>query len=233
MAQFHAHISVSTILGVIYAFLGIYFLDVYPELAILAAVLCALAGLLPNIDQPGSFSARELAGIIAAVTPLALFEYFPLLRSGGLPRVALIVILSYLLARVFIIRGLQKFTVHRGVLHSIPAALLSFELVYLFFGNEVYWADRTFLALAAFLGYCSHLLMDASTNVDIIGSAMGKGKKGAPALSITGNTVISSLVMYGLVGYLGYIVHKDLYPKANAFYKKYQEEKAQQASTQE
>lgn len=230
MAQFHAHISISTILGIIYAFLGVYFLDVYPELAILSLVLCSLAGLLPNIDEPGSFSARELAGILAAVTPLTLFEYFPFLRSGGLPRVALIVILSYLLARVVIIRGLQKFTTHRGVLHSVPAAILAFELVYLFFGGDVYWADKTFLALAAFLGYSSHLIMDASTNVDIVGSAMGKGKKGKPALSLAGNTPFSSVLMYGLVIYLGYVVHKDLYPKANEFYQKYKAQNEEQAS---
>ena len=89
----------------------------------MSAVIIAIAGMLPDIDASQSSPAKELAGLIAALTPVFLLEYFPKLHTAGTARIALVVICSYLLTRLVVVRGLESFTKHRGMIHSIPGQL--------------------------------------------------------------------------------------------------------------
>jgi len=210
MPQYQSHISFSTAVAVGYALAGYYWWGIYPELTFLATVIVVITGMLPDIDASGGIPSRELGGLLAAVAPIALIELFPELKSGGIARVALVVICSYILTRLLIIRGLKVVTAHRGIVHSIPAAILTFELVYLLFW-DLYQLDRLYIAGAAFVGYFSHLFLDGLGNVDLIGHVVGKAEQKKAAMKLRGENWGSTAVLYASVVILGWYIAQDFY----------------------
>jgi membrane-bound metal-dependent hydrolase YbcI (DUF457 family) len=211
MAVQQSHMSFSLLLAVLYALFGLLFLAIDPERVLLASIIVVLAGMLPDIDGGVEAPARELGGLLAAVLPLLLLEYFPSVKAGGVARIALIVVCGYLLTRISVVRVLQKFTAHRGMIHSLPAAIITAELTYLLF-FDLRMIDKVYISMAAFAGFFAHLLLDAYTNLDLIGRAMGQQKKQPSALKLFGSSARTAFVMYTCMIFLGWLVAKDIYP---------------------
>lgn len=215
MVQTKGHLTFSIFLGGSYALLGVYGLGFLPEHAILAMLLVLIFGMLPDIDSSGSNVAKEFGACLAAVAPIVILEYFPELRVGGLSRIALVVIACYLATRIITMQGLHQITKQQGMIHSVPAAIIVFELSYLFF-YDLFWQDRLFLAVAAFLGYMGHLFLDATSNFDIAGTAFGGGKKGRPVLKLVGENWLANVVVYCCLMFFGYHVFLDISPHLEA-----------------
>ncbi len=212
MAKEQSHFSFSVGLAVIYVLAGVTLFSFPPEVLFLSAVIVVIAGMLPNVDQGSSGPAHEFGGLLAAISPLIFFQFFPQYQDGGITRLALVVICCYLLCRVIISRVLENVLVHRGMWHSLPAAIITAEAVYLLFW-DLSQRGRLFLAAAAFSGFIAHLIMDAYTNLDLVGRAMGRGVQKQPgALKIKGATWGSTIAMYACMTVLGYYVMQDLYP---------------------
>ncbi len=207
MAQQRNHLSVSVLLSAAYAGAGLLIWGFPAEQILLAAVLVVITGLLPNIDSgPESDTGRNFLGFIAAVTPLVLLASFPQLRSGGIARLALVLIASFILSRMIMGWILTKLH-RRGLLHSIPASIIIFEVGYLLFW-DLPSRDRLYLAGAAFVGFISHLLLDATTNIDLVGNR----EKKAPVLKLAGPSWGSTLALYTTMTVLGWFVLQDIYP---------------------
>ena len=211
MAQPQSHISFSVIVALAYAAGGMMFFGFPPEHILLASVIIMVAGMLPNIDDGGGNAAKEFGSILAAVSPLLLLQAFPALRQGGVARIALVVVVCYVLTRLVIVRGLKKYATHRGMIHSFPAAILTFEVTYLLFW-DLPLRNRVFIALAAFAGFLSHLLLDAYGNIDIVGKATGKPAGSSPVLKFFGPTWGSTFAVYAGIAVLGWFIAKDFYP---------------------
>ena len=121
MADFRTHITTSCVLGVGYGVAGLYYLHLPPTTCALAAGLCGLSGMLPDLDSDSGIPVRETLGFVAAMVPMLMIERW---QSLGLSHESMAVagILTYLMIR-FGIGGLfKRYTVHRGMWHSIPAA---------------------------------------------------------------------------------------------------------------
>lgn len=211
MANQQGHMTFSACVSVAYGAAGILLLHISPEHMLLGCAMVLFAGMLPNVDAGNEPPARELGALVAAVIPLVALEYYPALKSGGLARIALIVIFAYVITRVVIVRGLQKYATHRGMIHSIPAAIITFEATYLIFRHESLRV-RLFIAFAAFVGFLCHLLLDAYGNMDLVGRAMGKPANKAKVLKLVGDSFKVTLVVYSCMLLLGWFVAKDLYP---------------------
>lgn len=208
MAQRSSHLSVSILLSVLYAGFGVTALRMYPEHVLLASVIVIVAGLLPNIDsEPGAGPAREFGGLLAAVAPLLLIDFFPSIKAGGVARIALVVICCYLFSRLIVVRILEYRTEHRGLIHSVPAAIITGEVVYLLFW-DLFPIQRLYLGGAALLGYLSHLIIDATGNIDIL----GKKEQKRAALKLKGQSIGSTLALYSLSLLLGWLILRDIFP---------------------
>lgn len=212
MATYKSHFSLSTIVAVAYSISGLLLLRISPEHIILASAVLIIAGILPDIDAGQGAPAREIGGLLAAVSPLILFEFYPELKMQGITRIVLSVILCYVLTRVLVNRLFSTLTSPRGVIHSIPTSIVIFELCYLAF-NDVPYLERVYISAAAFFGFFAHLLLDASSNVDIVGKAMGGHlDKHQGALKFGGSNLSSTFFIYATMFTLGYFVFNDMYP---------------------
>lgn len=213
MARHQSHFTFSTFLAIGYAVGGVLAFRIHPEFALLASVVVVVAGLLPNIDNgPGAGPAKEFIGFIAALAPLLIIENFPGLKAGGIARISLVVICSYLLTRIIFSRIVFKFTANRGMIHSIPAAIICFELVYILFW-DLLWRDRLYVATAALVGFLGHLFLDATTNIEITGA---EGKK-PPVMKLFGKTWTETTILYSTALVLGWFVARDIYPQLSLY----------------
>lgn len=163
MANFRTHIGFSTILGCGYAGLG-YAVGAPAESAVLAGGLCGVSGMLPDIDSDTGIPLRETMAFAAAVLPLLTVDRMQVLGLSY-EWIVLIGAAMYLIIRFGLAKLLAKYTVHRGMFHSIPAALVFAGLAFLLTGcNNLH--IRYYKAGAVLLGYLSHLVLDEIYSVE-------------------------------------------------------------------
>lgn len=163
MANFQTHVTTSTVLGIGYA--GAGFLWGLPlDAALLAGGLCGIGGMLPDIDSASGRPAREILTFAAAGAPLLMMERFSQLGLGH-DTMVLIGGLIYLVVRFGGLAFLKRWTVHRGMFHSIPAAIIFAELAFLLCGGGAL-VPRYFKAGGVLLGVMSHLLLDELYSIE-------------------------------------------------------------------
>ena len=130
MADFKTHLAASTILGIGYggAAYGMY--HVSPSSCVLAAGLCSLSGMLPDIDSGPGRPLREITTFMAAVVPAMLFDR---LLHLGLSQASIMLATAgiYVAIRFGLAECLKRYTVHRGMFHSLPAAAIFGQLGFL------------------------------------------------------------------------------------------------------
>lgn len=163
MAGFKTHITVSTTLGVGYGLAGAY-LGLPWESAVIAGGLCGIGGMLPDIDSDSGVPFREVMSFAAAIIPMFLVSRFAEL---GLNHEQMVLAMggSYVFVRFGVAGMLSKYTVHRGMFHSIPAALIFAGLVFLVSGSANLQL-RYFKAAGTFLGVMSHLCLDELYSIE-------------------------------------------------------------------
>ena len=164
MADFKTHVTVSTTLGVAYGGAAYGLFGFPPETCILAGSLCSVSGMLPDIDSNSGRPLRESLAFMAAVIPMMLADR---MRSMGCsPEITIMTgALVYLFVRFGLGYFLKRYTVHRGMFHSLPAVLIFGELAFLLASGDTTYI-RAYKASAVMLGYLSHLVLDEIYSVE-------------------------------------------------------------------
>lgn len=164
MAGFKTHITTSSLLGVAYGAGAAIGYDVPIPACALAAGLCGVSGMLPDLDSGPGVPLRESISFAAAVVPMLMIERFK--QMGMAPETMVLAGgLLYLFIRFGVGRLLRKATVHRGMFHSIPALVIVGELAFLICAHENPWM-RAFNAGAVMIGFASHLILDEIWSID-------------------------------------------------------------------
>ncbi len=174
MASFRTHMAVaggvsSAVAAVAYSLNGV-------ELQHSTAfALCGLfGGILPDIDSDRSSAIRVIFTLFAAVMSLLVFGWYydtlPLVLAGAAAAG------TYLLIRYPVKYVFAKFTVHRGIFHSVLASVLMGFVVaavayHVLFCDEI---TAWFAGFFVFLGYNVHLLLDELYSVDFSNNRLKK-----------------------------------------------------------
>src|SRR6266545_2688534 len=164
MAGFRTHITVSTACGIVYGGFAVQPLGFSTEAGILAAGITAVGGMLPDLDSDSGVPVRELFGLAAAVIPL-MFVRRMMHSHMSTEGILASLLFGYVFIRYFAANVFKRFTVHRGMYHSIPAMFIAGLCVYLAYHSP----DRNIrfmLACGVMIGFLSHLLLDEIYSVD-------------------------------------------------------------------
>jgi len=164
MAGFKTHITTSTVAGVGYGAAAHLLFEVPPSSCMLAAGLCSVSGMLPDLDSDSGVPIRETMAFAAAVVPMLMLDRFV---HMGLNRESIVLAgaLVYIIIRFGVSELLKRYTVHRGMWHSVPAALIAFLLAFVICSSELMW-PRFFKAGAVLLGYVTHLVLDEIYSIE-------------------------------------------------------------------
>lgn len=210
MAGFKTHITTSSVLGIAYGGAGALLLrDANGEIPIAACVLgtglCSVAGMLPDLDSDTGVPLRETVAFTAAVVPMLLMDR---LGQMGLSSEWLVVLGAaiYLSIRFGIFPLMRRFTVHRGMFHSLPAALIAAELGFLLCSGESL-TQRYYKGGAVLLGFMSHLILDEIYSVDLRHVRIKKSF--GTAIKCWGTSNYANIAVYVQVLILTLVVWKD------------------------
>jgi membrane-bound metal-dependent hydrolase YbcI (DUF457 family) len=207
VAGFRTHITVSGALGVVYGGAAVQPFGFPTEAAVLAAGLTTVGGMLPDLDSDSGVPVREMFGLAAIVVPLTMV---PRLHHMGVSQEGILATLlfGYILIRYVLSRVFKRFTVHRGMFHSIPAMLVAGLIVYL--GYHSPNRDiRLLFAVGVMIGFLSHLVLDELYSVDIRGVKVKLNKFAGTAVKFFSPSFPATAVCYGLLGGLLYLAYLD------------------------
>jgi membrane-bound metal-dependent hydrolase YbcI (DUF457 family) len=203
MAAFREHIIFSSLLGGGYAAL-LNSSGIETTHAVLAGCVCGVSGMLPDLDSDSGRPVRELFGLTAVVVPLLLFQR---LHDFGLTseQTILAVVLIYLAIRFGAAWLFRHLTVHRGMFHSIPAALIVAGIALLAHDCPGRPGNLA-LAGGAFLGFMSHLLLDDIYGLKHLGASLHGKRAPERGLKLTSRSRPATVVAWLLLGATSYCV---------------------------
>ncbi len=194
MAGFKTHITTSSLLGVGYTGVGLY-MGVPVESALIAGGLCGIGGMLPDIDSDSGIPFRESMGFAAAIVPMLLLGR---VQQMGLnyEQIVLATGALYIFVRFGLARLLAKYTVHRGMFHSLPAAAIFAGVAFLLCGsNDLHL--RYFKAGGVLLGVMSHLVLDEIYAIEWHRGRWRFKKSFGTAIKLWGSNRWSNISAYG------------------------------------
>ncbi|QEG24424.1 metal-dependent hydrolase [Mariniblastus fucicola] len=205
MADFKTHITASTILGIGYGGVAHLKFDVPLGHCMIAGALCSVAGMLPDLDSKSGIPQREMLCFVSVLVPMLMMFRFQELGFTA-EQMVFVAGVSYVVIRFGLGELFKRFTKHRGMWHSIPAAAVAAMATYLVcFSPET--GIRLFKAWSVFLGFILHLLLDELYSVDMMGRRLKKSW--GTALKFFGKDSFANISTYTKVGLLALLIAND------------------------
>jgi hypothetical protein len=203
MAGFRMHVTVSSTLGLGYtAVLGHLGVDwIHSSLA---GALCGIAGMLPDLDSDSGKPVREIFGVTAVMAPLLFFNR---MDASGFTSEGKILLAAgvYIAVRFGLAWMFRRLTVHRGMFHSIPGAIIAAEVVFLAHDCPERFG-RLILAGGVLLGYLSHLILDEIYAIDTKRLIPRANKSAGSAFKFFSQSIPATLCTWSMLGALTYII---------------------------
>lgn len=208
MANFKTHITASTVLGIGYGAGAFLLWDIPFEQCVIAAGCCSVAGMLPDLDSDSGIPVRETLCFLSAVIPALMIPRFEALHMAP-EHIVFTSIVIYITFRFGVGRLFKRYTVHRGMWHSIPAAAIAGLATYLIsFSPE--FGIRIFKAWGVVMGFLTHLLLDEMYSVDLKGRKLPRLKKSfGTALKFFSKSAWGNISTYGKLAILMVIAMGD------------------------
>jgi len=204
MANFKTHITTSSLLGIGYGGIAYGFFELPLPTCILAGGLCGVSGMLPDVDSDSGVPLRESIAFAAAVVPMMLIGRFEQLGMSS-ESIILAGALVYLFIRFVLSALLKKYTVHRGMFHSIPAAIIFGEAAFLLASGPDL-SIRLYKAGAVVLGYVSHLLLDELYSLEWYHGRLRLKRSFGSAFKVFGRSWLGNGSTYLKLGLLTFLV---------------------------
>lgn len=194
MADFKTHIATSTVVGIGYGAIGYWGLGFEAPACLLASGLCGVCGMLPDIDSDSGVPLRESIAFGAAVVPMLMVDRF---ERMGLPIESIVLLGAaiYLFIRFVVAWLIKRYTVHRGMWHSVPAAV-TVGFAAFFICSGPYVEVRIFKAGAVFLGYLTHLVLDEVWAIEWTALGFRFKRSFGTALKLWGDNLWGNVSVY-------------------------------------
>ncbi|QDV27286.1 metal-dependent hydrolase [Aureliella helgolandensis] len=206
MADFKTHMTVSSATGVVYAIAGSQ-AGMPLNCCLLSGILCSVSGMLPDLDSDSGRPLREATTLGAAVIPMLMVPRFQKLQLDHCWMV-LSAALVYIFIRFFLAEIFRRYTVHRGMWHSLPAAAIVGMIAFLVMSGEDI-STRMFQTMAVVLGFMSHLVLDEIWSVSFQkGSYRFKSSFGT-AVKLWGKNRWANYATYTKMGVVAFLVYQD------------------------
>lgn len=196
MANFKTHLTVASTVSGIVAISCLETGLATPKEVPMYFAAGLIGGMLPDIDADYSVPIQILFRFLAVV--LAFLTVFSRAGTYAIVELALVWLVVYFFMRSVVCNLFAMFTVHRGIFHSLLAAVffcvLATALSYHVFALSPLhaWLTGGFVTL----GYVTHLVLDELYSVDLTGARLKRSF--GTALKLTSTKSIAASVVLGL-----------------------------------
>ncbi len=206
MAGFKAHMAFGMLAGFSWTVFSLFLALISFWFAPIVFIAGLFGSFLPDLDSDTGKPVKILlisSGLFCAVIAgVYLYE----INETDIKLFILYTLGAFLFV-YFVLGGIfKKLTHHRGIFHSIPAALLSSLLILAILNNfNLALTTKMAISLAVGIGYLSHLILDELNSVvNLKGIPFVPNKSSGSALKMYSNNRIVTLFVYISVIFLGY-----------------------------
>jgi len=206
MAQFKTHLA-----GGIFSAAGISFFGFFTK-GLSISQTCAVfvvgtfGGLLPDLDSDTGKPVELLFQFVSVLIPALIFMRFMPTRATSPEFLVCYFSFSYLLVNYVGSSIIKKTTTHRGIMHSIPFALLCGGIGYLLFVPS----GRTtavFAALSILAGCFIHFVLDELNSITIrYGFIPALKKSSGTAFKLKTDSFFTNFIIYLSLAVVGFAV---------------------------
>lgn len=172
------------------------------------AILGTLGGLLPDLDSDTGKPLELLFQLLSVMFPMLLYSHVKRHYGSDLTVMLLYFTLGYLAVQYLLCPLIKKLTVHRGIMHSIPFAVLCGQITYLLFAGAPQRV-ALYCATAVFAGAMIHLLADELSAITFKGFRLGFNRSSGSALALYATSPGATLLVYLLLISTGYMIFGD------------------------
>ncbi len=164
----------------------------------------AAGGLLPDLDSDTGKALAFLFSFVSVLIPSLAFARVAPAIGHSPETIICYFTLSYLFINYVACSVVKIMTVHRGIMHSMPFALLSGLIAYWLFMNS----DRQmalYASVAMFAGCLAHLVLDELHSFSFkLGIIPYLKKSSGTALKFWSNSVVATVFCYFLIGVVAF-----------------------------
>ena len=199
MAGFKTHLTGGMLTGAGASTIGLLSFNLNITQVFSVFVMGSLGGILPDLDSDSGKPLTLLFGTISVLLPALLLN-----RVIDTASISPEFLVSYFVCCYFAINSLiceliKKVTIHRGIMHSIPFAVLSGELSYLLFISSSH-SLATVIGLTVFAGCCVHMILDELNSFSLkFGFVPTLKKSSGTALKLKSANQSANIFIYFLI----------------------------------
>ncbi|GAB6097239.1 hypothetical protein JCM14469_34930 [Desulfatiferula olefinivorans] len=199
MPDFNLHLTSGIITGAAVAAAGVVAGDLSPVQAGAAAVLGTTGGLLPDLDSDSGKPLALLFQLLSVLLPILAFSHLPEAWRSDIAFQLCYFPSAYLAVHYLACPLIKRMTRHRGMMHSLPFALVAAECAYLLLASSgVLMAF--YGTLAVFSGCLVHLVLDELHAMELkFGMILVVKRSSGSALKLASNDLAGTMFMYLLL----------------------------------
>ncbi len=201
MASFKQHIGGGIIIGFLSAICAMLGSGISVLQTGIVFILGVLGSVLPDIDCDTSTPLKFLFGYIGIVLPVVFLQSF--YTNATMEMTMLFLVLGYFFIRDIVSSLFLKFTSHRGIIHSIPMAIVFGELTFLLFYDSMLNV-RIVFSIACMIGFLTHLIMDEIWSIDLMGGHIKRSF--GSAITFSCDSKIKTFFVYFTIIGLGIVI---------------------------
>ena len=206
MADFKTHICVSTVAGMFYG-VGGFQAGLPWESCVIGTALCSVSGMLPDLDSDSGIPLREAVAFSSAFVPMLMVDRLQRMGCSN-ETMLLITVAVYLFLRFGVAEIFRRYTVHRGMWHSVPAGMSAAMFAFVVCSSENVNL-RLFKTVAIFVGFMSHILLDEIWSVEFRRGRYTFKHSFGTALKFWSDNRVANIFSYGLLASLCFLAYKD------------------------
>ncbi|MBW1784726.1 MAG: metal-dependent hydrolase [Deltaproteobacteria bacterium] len=215
MAGFKIHLTAGMASGAALSLIGYSVKGVGLLQAGAIFVVGSAAGLLPDLDSDTGKPLSFLFHLVSILVPSLLFMEIIREFDNSAEFVVCYFTLSYLLLNYGVCAVIKRLTVHRGILHSVPFALVCGGIGYLLFESS--GSDIALLAgIAVLTGCLVHLLVDEISSFDLkLGLLPFPRRSRGTAFKLKSDSIVATIFIYLVLVLVGVAI---LVPNLSSYF---------------
>jgi membrane-bound metal-dependent hydrolase YbcI (DUF457 family) len=216
MSDFKTHVRGGLVTGITISGAHLLFFPGHLDKIQLAAVclMAIIGGVLPDLDSNTGKPLAILSALLSLIAPTFMLKFMVQYYALTPEFLICYFAVAYFVINYVVSQLVKKFTVHRGILHSIPFVLLcGICAVFLFVPSGKYMSMSA--GVAVFAGGITHLVMDEFHSLSWPSGLLPQSNKyTGSALKFRASSLSSTLFVYGiLIAIVSYVIKfKDVIP---------------------
>lgn len=199
MAAFKTHLAGGIAVGVGVAAVSFISIGLTITQSFAVFIVGAIGGILPDLDSDSGKPLTLLFNLISILIP-AIFITNILQKETPSPEFFVsYFVISFFLLNTVVCGIIKKMTTHRGIMHSIPFAVLCGGIGYLLFASSGRFMASV-AGFAVFLGCMVHLVLDELNSFTLkLGIIPWLKRSSGTALKIKSNSLLTTIFIYLLL----------------------------------